>query len=163
MIQYALKCADGHAFDSWFQSADAFDKLVATGMVACAICGSGEVSKAIMTPSVRPSRKAKEAPVPAEQDLRQPASQAEAALREIRRQVDHPQRHAWRELGAAGRQLHGLGGFLDATRGAEQRDELVEGRRHLFRRRCTHERVMEVGHGTDDAVIGQFTQAVERR
>ena len=34
---------------------------------------------------------------------------------EIRRQVDHPQRHAWRELGAAGRQLHGLGGFLAAN------------------------------------------------
>ena len=27
MIQYALKCSNGHTFDSWFQSASAFDRL----------------------------------------------------------------------------------------------------------------------------------------
>ncbi len=70
MIQYALKCADGHTFDSWFQSAAAFDKLAASGLVSCAVCGHGTVEKAIMTPRVRPGRKAvsgrgePEAPVP---------------------------------------------------------------------------------------------------
>ncbi|MVO16722.1 DUF1178 family protein [Parasedimentitalea huanghaiensis] len=58
MIQYALKCADGHTFDSWFQSASAFDKLAGAGMVSCAVCGHGSVEKAIMTPRVRPGRKA---------------------------------------------------------------------------------------------------------
>ncbi|MFV1463207.1 MULTISPECIES: DUF1178 family protein [unclassified Phaeobacter] len=58
MIQYALKCAEGHSFDSWFQSAAAFDKLVAAGMVACAQCGSSQVEKAIMAPRVRPGRTA---------------------------------------------------------------------------------------------------------
>lgn len=53
MIQYALKCTDGHRFDSWFKSADAFDKLCAAGMVNCAVCGTPHVSKAIMAPSVR--------------------------------------------------------------------------------------------------------------
>ncbi|WP_405107363.1 DUF1178 family protein [Phaeobacter sp. BS52] len=58
MIQYALKCAEGHRFDSWFQSAAAFDKLAAAGMVSCAHCGSSQVEKAIMAPRVRPGRKA---------------------------------------------------------------------------------------------------------
>ncbi|APG48086.1 DUF1178 family protein [Phaeobacter porticola] len=58
MIQYALKCADGHSFDSWFQSAAAFDKLAAAGMVACVQCGSSLVEKAIMAPRVRPGRTA---------------------------------------------------------------------------------------------------------
>ncbi|AHD10592.1 DUF1178 family protein [Phaeobacter gallaeciensis] len=58
MIQYALKCAEGHRFDSWFQSAAAFDKLAAAGMVSCAQCGSCQVEKAIMAPRVRPGRKA---------------------------------------------------------------------------------------------------------
>ncbi len=58
MIQYALKCADGHTFDSWFQSAAAFDKLAASGLVSCAVCGHGSVEKAIMAPRVRPGRKA---------------------------------------------------------------------------------------------------------
>ena len=58
MINYSLKCAQGHSFDSWFQSASAFDKLSAAGMVACAFCGSTEVEKAIMAPRVRTGRKA---------------------------------------------------------------------------------------------------------
>ncbi|OIQ43753.1 MAG: hypothetical protein BM558_10585 [Roseobacter sp. MedPE-SW] len=58
MINYSLKCAQGHSFDSWFQSASAFDKLSAAGMVVCAFCGSTEVEKAIMAPRVRTGRKA---------------------------------------------------------------------------------------------------------
>jgi len=58
MIQYSLKCDDGHTFDSWFQSAAGFDKLAANGLISCAVCGIGSVEKAIMTPRVRPGRKA---------------------------------------------------------------------------------------------------------
>ncbi|MBQ4827389.1 DUF1178 family protein [Leisingera sp. HS039] len=58
MIQYSLKCTDGHRFDSWFQSAAAFDKLAAAGLVSCAVCGGAQVEKAIMAPRVRPGRKA---------------------------------------------------------------------------------------------------------
>ena len=54
MIRYALKCAEGHSFESWFQSASAYDKLAAAGMVTCAVCGSSSVEKAIMAPRVRP-------------------------------------------------------------------------------------------------------------
>lgn len=52
MIRYALKCPQGHAFESWFQSAAAFDALVNSGHVTCAVCGSSEVSKALMAPRV---------------------------------------------------------------------------------------------------------------
>jgi len=58
MIRFDLKCSADHRFDSWFQSAAAFDKLHAAGMVTCAICGSAEVQKAIMAPRVRPARNA---------------------------------------------------------------------------------------------------------
>jgi hypothetical protein len=58
MIRYALKCSEGHSFESWFQSASAYDKLAAAGMVTCAVCGSASVQKAIMTPRVRPARSA---------------------------------------------------------------------------------------------------------
>ena len=56
MIQYALKCAEGHSFDSWFQSADAFDRLLRTSMVNCAVCGGTKVEKAVMTPRVSTTR-----------------------------------------------------------------------------------------------------------
>ena len=52
MIQYALKCADGHSFESWFQSAEAFDRLAGSGLLQCAVCGGDQVEKAMMTPRV---------------------------------------------------------------------------------------------------------------
>lgn len=52
MIRYTLTCADAHRFESWFQSADAFDALAAKGLLSCAICGGADVTKALMTPRV---------------------------------------------------------------------------------------------------------------
>jgi hypothetical protein len=52
MIRFHLKCDQNHQFESWFQSNDAFDKLAQKGLVACAICGSVEVSKSVMAPAV---------------------------------------------------------------------------------------------------------------
>jgi hypothetical protein len=82
MIQYTLKCADGHTFDSWFQSGAAFDKLAATNMVSCAVCGSTRVEKSIMAPRVRTARDAAQPPAerPAPPALSEPAHPAEQAL-----------------------------------------------------------------------------------
>ena len=56
MINYSLKCSKDHRFDSWFKSADAYDKLRLAGMVSCAICGSARVEKDLMAPSLGRSR-----------------------------------------------------------------------------------------------------------
>lgn len=56
MIKFTLKCEHGHQFDSWFQSASAFDKLNSAGLLTCQTCGSSKVEKAIMAPAVRPGR-----------------------------------------------------------------------------------------------------------
>ncbi len=55
MIRFHLKCDQDHQFESWFQSGDAFDKLVAAGMVTCTSCGSTKVGKTIMAPAVSTS------------------------------------------------------------------------------------------------------------
>jgi hypothetical protein len=52
MIKYALGCAEGHAFDSWFPDSAAYDKQRKRGFVACPECGSTRVDKAIMAPAV---------------------------------------------------------------------------------------------------------------
>lgn len=52
MIRYALLCDKDHAFESWFASADAYEALRAQGHVACAVCGSTAVDKALMAPAV---------------------------------------------------------------------------------------------------------------
>jgi hypothetical protein len=52
MIKYALGCAEGHAFDSWFSDSASYDKQRKRGFVACPECGSTRVDKAIMAPAV---------------------------------------------------------------------------------------------------------------
>jgi hypothetical protein len=52
MIKYALSCAEGHAFESWFPDSAAYDKQRKRGFVVCPECGSTRVDKAIMAPAV---------------------------------------------------------------------------------------------------------------
>src|ERR1700723_4595515 len=52
MIKYALGCAEGHAFESWFPDSAAYDKQPKRGLAACPECGSPRVDKAIMAPAV---------------------------------------------------------------------------------------------------------------
>ena len=52
MIKYALGCAAGHTFDSWFPDSAAYEKQRKRGFVVCPECGSTRVDKAIMAPAV---------------------------------------------------------------------------------------------------------------
>lgn len=110
MIQYALKCSNGHSFDSWFQSAEAFDKLAAAGMVTCAVCGSAEVEKAIMTPRVRPARNAvapiATPPEPAPIDMATPAPEVEQALAKLRDVVEKNSDYVGNEFASEARKMH---------------------------------------------------------
>jgi hypothetical protein len=54
MIKYALACAEGHAFESWFPDSAAYEKQRKRGFVVCPECGSTRVDKAIMAPAVVP-------------------------------------------------------------------------------------------------------------
>ncbi|MFC3629958.1 DUF1178 family protein [Paracoccus angustae] len=77
MIRYALRCDQGHDFDGWFRSSEAFDTTRAAGHVACTQCGSAKVEKSLMAPVVAAARQAEPAVNP-----------AEAALQALRRQVE---------------------------------------------------------------------------
>jgi hypothetical protein len=52
MIKFALLCVRGHEFHSWFQSSEAFDTQVKSGLVLCPLCQAAEVTKAIMAPAI---------------------------------------------------------------------------------------------------------------
>ncbi len=103
MIRYALTCANDHGFESWFQSAEAFDRLVASGMVSCAVCGSDKVTKTLMAPSVRPARKAAEAPA---KPLTTPQNPAEMALAAMRRQIEENSDYVGMNFAAEARAIH---------------------------------------------------------
>lgn len=103
MIRYALTCANDHGFESWFQSAEAFDRLVASGMVSCAVCGSDKVTKTLMAPSVRPARKAAEVPA---KPLTTPQNPAEMALAAMRRQIEENSDYVGMNFAAEARAIH---------------------------------------------------------
>ncbi|MEP5151746.1 DUF1178 family protein [Planktotalea sp.] len=115
MIQYSLKCAYGHQFDSWFQSASAYDKLKSTKLVTCAICGASDVEKVLMAPAVRPARKAaietkpetvatdnKPAPGP----LTAPNSEAEEMVSKMRRHVEATSEYVGENFASRAREMH---------------------------------------------------------
>jgi hypothetical protein len=101
MIRYSLKCEHDHAFDSWFQSAEAFEKLLGSGMITCSVCGALGVEKAVMAPQVRVARKkGKNGPLSA------PASPAEQALAEMRKKVEENSENVGKNFAAEARAIH---------------------------------------------------------
>ena len=52
MIRYLLRCVHAHEFEGWFRSSSGFDRQSASGLVSCPECGSTEVGRALMAPSI---------------------------------------------------------------------------------------------------------------
>lgn len=88
MIKYTLNCAKGHEFEAWFSNSASYDAQAAARAVSCPVCGSGDVTKAMMAPNVVSTKGRETAPrgVPAPQPLAMPAEFAQL-VRDVRSQV----------------------------------------------------------------------------
>jgi len=131
MIQFTLKCDQDHRFDSWFQSAAAFEKLAATGNLSCAICGSVKVEKAMMAPRVAAGDRRNDQPAPGTPanagtdahampphdapcaqtgghpaPLRQPDTPAQQALAELRKHVEANSEYVGMNFAHEARRIH---------------------------------------------------------
>lgn len=102
MIRYDLKCSNNHSFESWFQSAEAFDKLKVAGMVTCAECGSSNVSKSLMAPRVTPARK--KAAEPAK--LRAPEDSKEAMIARMKAEIEAKSEYVGMNFATEARAIH---------------------------------------------------------
>ena len=100
MISYSLKCDNDHTFDSWFASADAFDKLSGADMVSCNICGSTKVQKAIMAPRVSTGKAAETTPLMA------PDDHTARALQEMRKKIEANSDYVGKNFAAEARKMH---------------------------------------------------------
>jgi hypothetical protein len=56
MIKFALQCDKGHEFEAWFSNSASYEAQVGTRQIQCPVCGSHEVTKALMAPNVVSSR-----------------------------------------------------------------------------------------------------------
>jgi hypothetical protein len=101
MIRYALVCAKGHSFESWFQNSSAFDRQAKRGLVECPVCGDTKVEKALMAPKLSGTRKrdratpaaAAEAPTPAGEDARTPVAMMSPQEQEFRQKLKELREH----------------------------------------------------------------------
>lgn len=69
MIQYTLKCSEGHQTQSWFKSAAAYDALAKSGHLSCPVCGTSDVEKAVMAPRVASKDEGRPAISPTPEDV----------------------------------------------------------------------------------------------
>jgi hypothetical protein len=96
MIRYSLHCEQGHSFESWFQSSSAYDSQVKRKLVACPVCGSAKVEKAIMAPRIV-SKKGRDKAAPAEAPTEAPASESTSLMmaqeRELRAKIKELRDH----------------------------------------------------------------------
>jgi len=123
MIRYSLKCAKEHSFDSWFQSAAAFDALASGGHVTCPNCGSAQIVKTLMAPAVAPARKSSAAvqevgantpsadnsvsPRPTlSNPLSTPSNPHEQALQALRAEVEANSDYVGKSFAAEARKMH---------------------------------------------------------
>ncbi len=85
MIRYALKCDHDHGFEAWFGSSSDYDDQAARGLVECPFCGSGEVEKAVMSPSVSGTKRSPPAALEAVKTMQ---TMMMEAAREVRAHVE---------------------------------------------------------------------------
>ena len=60
-MHYRVRCDGAHEFEGWFRDSAAFDAQVAAGLLACPVCGTVSVSRALMAPRVATRRAAEPA------------------------------------------------------------------------------------------------------
>ena len=134
MIKYNLKCDINHIFEAWFKNSAAFDDQASAGHVSCTVCGSSQITKAPMAPSVpqkgnRQSIKAADKKI---SDDKQ-AALALKALRQVRKTVEDNCDYVGTQFAEEARKIHygevkqrGIYGEATNDEKAELADEGVE-------------------------------------
>jgi len=102
MIRYDLKCKNDHSFESWFQSARAFDRLKAAGMITCVECGSTDVSKCLMTPNVRAGRNGKSV----RKDTKPAGNDKKALLTRLKAEIEANSEYVGTNFATEARAIH---------------------------------------------------------
>ncbi|MCC7346479.1 MAG: DUF1178 family protein [Variibacter sp.] len=120
MIRYALVCAKGHNFESWFQNSAAYDKQARRGLVECPVCGDTKIEKALMAPTLSGTKKRSRPEPPAPQATPAPApdtpapvamispeeSEFRTKLRELREHLTRNADHVGRRFAEEARKMH---------------------------------------------------------
>lgn len=89
MIRFSLTCEQSHDFEGWFRSNDDFDGQCKRGLVACPVCGSHKVEKALMAPAVASGRKREKIALAMNEQQRAAMAQLKELSDKIRENADY--------------------------------------------------------------------------
>ncbi len=126
MIKFELRCADGHGFEGWFRDGATYGAQVAGHEVACPVCGSTDVSKALMAPRI-----AKGGPSP--EEVRAAKAMVVEKLQEMRREIEANAEYVGPSFAEEARKIHygetetkAIYGEASDTEAEALRDEGIE-------------------------------------
>ena len=103
MILYNLKCTNGHNFNSWFASAETFDKLSRLGQLSCEVCGCSEIKKDLMSPRLQTESKNAKFK---KNMLVKPHSEAEKILKDFKEKIEKNSENVGRNFAKIAREIH---------------------------------------------------------
>lgn len=108
MIKYTLECKNNHKFESWFQSFDAFEKVLASGHISCSTCGTSDVSKSIMAPNIgaKSNSKSNQKNKEKEISLSNPSTATEKAIKEFRKHLEKNSENVGSKFATEARKMH---------------------------------------------------------
>lgn len=89
MIRFSLSCSGDHAFDGWFRNGEDFEVQKKRGLVACPVCGSTAVEKALMAPAVATGRKREKMALAMGEEQRKALAKLKAMAEEARKNADY--------------------------------------------------------------------------
>lgn len=89
MISFALTCESAHDFEGWFRSNEDFETQQKRSLVACPVCGSHRIEKALMAPAVSTGRKQEKIALAMSAQQREALAQLKALSEKIRENADY--------------------------------------------------------------------------
>jgi len=102
MIKFSLVCRDGHEFEGWFQSGEAYEAQSAGEQIVCPDCGSHSVDKAMMAPAVAKAA-VQDAPPTAP---KRPPQETNRRLRQFRDEVHAKAEYVGGRFAEEARRIH---------------------------------------------------------
>ncbi len=123
---YNLRCAQAHAFEGWFRSAEDFDSQQGRKLLSCPLCGSVEVVKAPSAPYI--GARGSEVGVPAAPGDKQPTAmptpqQMQAMFLKMAREVAASTEDVGERFAEEARRIHYNEAPERGIRGVASKDE----------------------------------------
>lgn len=115
MIVFDLRCANDHVFEAWFGSSADYESQQQRSLVACPICDSTDIAKAVMAPAIGAKSNQRPSDKPASTDAQR--KQALQQLAAFQAKIEENSDYVGRDFAREARARHERGELQKGKRG----------------------------------------------